>query len=259
MKLTILGCGTSTGVPVPGCPCPVCTSGDPKNQRLRTSAMITTDAGRVILLDAGIDLRTQALSRGIRRVDAVLFTHSHSDHILGVDDLRCFNFIQQTKIDCYGADKTLNEIERIFQYLFNSSDYEGGLLADLTMHRIDHFQPFTVQDIAITPFLLMHGKMPVTGFRVGDVVYATDCNYIPDESKEIMRGARYLFLDGLRYKKHRTHFTIDEAVAAAEELQAEQTYLIHMSHDIDYYEANKKLPSHIQIGYDGLEIEISSS
>ncbi len=257
MKLKVLGCGTSTGVPVPGCPCAVCTSGDPKNVRLRTSSIITTNDNRTILIDAGIDLRAQALKHGITRVDSVLFTHSHSDHILGVDDLRCFNFIQKKPIPCFGVDKTLSEIQRIFTYLFSETDYEGGLLADLTMQRIEHYKPFVAENVEVTPFLLMHGKMPVTGYRFGDFVYATDCKTIPEESKSVMKGARCLLLDGLRYREHKTHLTIDEAVEIAHELNAEQTYLIHMSHDIDYHLANKKLPSNIQIAFDGLEIDLT--
>lgn len=257
MKLRILGCGTSTGVPVPGCHCPVCTSGDPKNERLRTSALFTGDDGHSVLIDAGTDLRSQALKHGVKRVDSVLFTHSHSDHILGVDDLRCFNFIQRSTINCYGTDKTLLEIERLFSYIFNSdSDYEGGLLADLSMHRIHDYKPFSIGTTTIVPLLLWHGRMPVTGFRIGDFVYATDCNSIPEESKQIMRGAKYLFLDGLRYREHKTHFTVDEAVAISHELEAEMTYLIHMSHDIDYKSASASLPPTVQLAFDGLEITL---
>lgn len=256
MKLTILGCGTSTGVPLPGCGCKVCLSGDQRNHRSRTSALITTDDGKNILIDAGTDLRHQSLRHKISRIDAVLFTHHHCDHILGVDDLRCFNFINRHSIPCYGSHTTLSEIERIFHYIFSKeSDYEGGLLADLTMHRVHNYVPFEVCGVTVTPFLIWHGKIQVTGYRIGDFVYATDCKVIPQESKTIIKGARFCVLDALRHKQHKTHMTVDEAVSTATELEFSKTFFVHMSHDLDYEETNSKLPQNMKLAHDGLVIE----
>ena len=255
---TVLGCGTSTGVPVPGCPCDICTGKNPKNRRLRTSGFLTLPTGENILIDAGTDLRQQALEQNLTRIDAILFTHQHSDHILGVDDLRCFNFHRKEAIPAYGTDATLKEIEITFRYLFEKNDdYQGGLLAKIDLHRIKIGVPFLCCGETVTPFLLWHGPIPVTGFRIRDFVYATDCNAIPSESLDIMKGAQVLMLDALRHRPHRTHFTVEDAVNAAHTIQAKQTYLIHMSHDIDYATENPLLPSGISYAYDGLRIEIS--
>jgi phosphoribosyl 1,2-cyclic phosphate phosphodiesterase len=258
ISFTVLGCGTSTGVPVPGCPCPVCTSGDPKNRRLRTSGVLRLSGGETILIDAGTDLRQQALEQKLHSIDAILFTHQHSDHILGIDDLRCFNFHRPAPIPAFGTDTTLVEIEVTFRYLFqHNHDYLGGLLTQIQLHRIEHGKSFECLGETVTPFLLWHGPIPVTGFRIRDFVYATDCNRIPPESIDIMTGAKVLFLDALRHRPHKTHFTIAEAISTAEQLKAQQTYFIHMSHDIDYHPESEKLPPGISYAYDGLTVEIS--
>ncbi len=256
MRFTILGCGTSTGVPVPGCRCAVCLSDDPKNNRLRTSAIIQADDGRGLLLDASADLRQQALRAGVERIDAVLFTHTHADHILGTDDLRCFNFTLKRRIPCYGTDTTLAEIRRFFSYIFEPNpSYLGGALAQLDLHRIEDTVPFEAGGFSVQPFPLTHGNTPVTGFRIGSLAYATDCNSIPEKAREILRGVRYLILDGLRYEAHRTHFTIPQAIEAAQEIGAERTILVHMTHSIDYATENPKLPPGIELGYDGLTLD----
>ncbi|MDZ4786596.1 MAG: MBL fold metallo-hydrolase [bacterium] len=257
MILKILGCGTSTGVPIPGCQCKVCTSGKSTNNRSRTSAILIKEDGKGILIDASTDLRYQSLKWNIKRVDAVLYTHSHADHILGTDDLRCFNFVNQNVIPCYGSKSTLDRIKSFFDYIFSPDpNYEGGLLAQLSLHEIDEVSPFSLLDIQIKPFKLHHGSTQVTGFRFGDLAYATDCKVIPAESKEIIKGVKNLVLDGLRFKNHKTHLTIDEAIVLAEEIGAEKTYLTHMTHDLDYDELLLKLPKHIEPAYDGLEIPV---
>ncbi len=258
MKLKILGCGTSTGVPVPGCQCTVCTSSHPRNQRTRPSAVIELDNGSNILIDTSPDLRSQVLRWGIKRVDAVLFTHAHADHILGLDDLRGFNFATRSSIPCYGSATTLKEIRRFYDYVFNPDpNYIGGALPQVSTHEIDEVTPFELCGLKITPFKLLHGRLPVTGFLIGNTAYATDCNFIPIESKELIRGVNTLILDGLRYEPHATHFTIPQAVAAAQELEAKMTYLIHTTHTVDYEETNSKLPPNVQLAHDGLEVSIT--
>ena len=258
MKLTILGCGTSTGVPVPGCHCAVCKSSHPRNKRTRTSALCTLDTGQNILIDTSPDLRTQALVNNIERVDAVLFTHSHADHIMGMDDVRPFNFINRNSIPCYGTTETLTNIRRVFNYIFEPDpNYEGGLLPQLSLSEISGRDPFKVLGITVQPFPLWHGKIPVTGFRFSDLGYATDCNQLTSEAKQTLSGIRYLILDGLRHEAHKTHFTIAQAVDVAQEIGAEQTWLVHMTHSIDYDETNRNLPSNIQLAWDGMVVEFS--
>lgn len=257
ISVTVLGCGTSTGVPIPGCKCPVCQSTHPRNKRLRTSIYLRLPNNKVILVDASIDLRMQALTFNLERVDAVLYTHAHSDHILGTDDLRCFNFVQRQAIPCYGTAFTLDRIRDTFNYIFvPNPKYEGGLLANLSLNPINLHQPFTIEGLKIEPFRLWHGSMEVAGFKFGNFAYATDCNRIPDETKQLLHGIEWLILDGLRDEPHGTHFTIDQAVAMAKELDAKHTYLTHMTHAVDYESTNARLPEGIELAYDGLKIEI---
>lgn len=259
MILKILGCGTSTGVPLPGCRCAVCTSNDPRNQRLRSSALIKVKAGCNILIDATTDLRQQALKWDIRRINAIIFTHSHADHILGIDDLRSFNFIQKGPIPCYATQETFEDIKRVFSYIFSPDPaYQGGAVTKLSIHKINLLKPFTISGLRIVPFPLLHGRKEVTGYRLGELAYATDCKGIPAESRDVLRAVKILVLDGLRYKPHQTHFTIPEAVALAKELGVKRTYLTHMTHTVDYSKVNSKLPPGIQLAYDGLEIEFEA-
>jgi len=258
MIFKILGCGTSTGVPLPGCTCKVCNSGKSKNYRSRTSAIFLSEEHGNILIDASTDLRHQALLWNIKRVDAVLYTHSHADHILGTDDLRSFNFVTKKSIPCYGSISTFKRLTHFFDYIFMPDpNYKGGLLAQLTLNEIDEVTPFQVCGVEIKPFKLEHGTTSVTGYRIGDVAYATDCKVIPSASREVLKGVRYLVLDGLRHRPHFTHLTIDEAATIASEIGAEKTYLTHMTHDVDYDELMEFLPPHVEPAYDGLEIPIS--
>ena len=258
-SILILGCGTSTGVPIPGCRCEVCLSKDPRNKRLRTSALIKTADQRNILIDAGPDLRTQALKYDIRRLDAVFFSHSHADHILGIDDLRAFNFVQHEKINCYGTNETLEHIKQCFPYIFNPNpNYKGGMLAQLELNEIDGTSPLTLEGLTIQPFPVIHGGLTVTAFRCGELGYVTDCKIIPDNSFEKLTGVKTLVLDGLRYEEHATHLTIPEAIEIAKQVKAEKTYLTHMTHSVDYKDVMNKLPDGIELAYDGLEIDFFS-
>lgn len=256
MKFTLLGSGTSTGVPLPGCTCKVCTSKHPRNHRDRTSACITLDDGRVILIDAGPDLRYQALKQNVARVDSVLFTHAHADHILGIDDLRSFNFISKKRIACYGSATTIDAITGGFSYIFNPRPgYQGGMVAQLDPHTVTNEETCIIEGLAFDLFPLIHGDITVTGFRVGDVGYATDFNIFTERAESVLQGVKYLFIDGLRYESHPTHITIPQAVEIAQRLKAEHTYIIHTTHTIDYDEVSATLPPGVELGYDGLTIQ----
>jgi phosphoribosyl 1,2-cyclic phosphate phosphodiesterase len=258
MEFILLGCGTSSGVPLPGCSCRVCSSPNPRNYRNRTSALIKLDNGFHILIDAGPDLRQQAIAHRIPRVDAVLYTHAHADHILGTDDLRSFNFTSKQRIPCYGTDQTLRGIKRSFFYIFEpDGGYQGGLLAQLDLHEIPINSPFSIDTANFQPFPLTHGDIEVLGFRLGELGYATDFKTMSPAAKEILRGVKYLFIDGLRYEQHKTHTTIPEAIALVEEIGAKQAYIIHTSHAVEYEETNALLPPGIELGYDGLRVTFS--
>ena len=260
MQFTILGSGTSTGIPVPGCNCSVCRSTDPHNSRLRTSAALRIADGRVILIDSSTDLRQQALKFGIERVDAVLYTHAHADHILGLDDLRCFNLVSGASIPCYATPETLTALRSTFAYVFDQNNtYQGGLLPQLDLIPFNPGEKLLVCDTHIQSIELLHGSLAVVGFRIGNLGYATDCNYISPKSKAALRGIDTLVLDGLRYESHRTHFTIKQAISVAQEIGARQTYLIHMSHSIDHASVCAQLPQGISLAYDGLTIDVSDT
>ena len=254
MHLHILGCGTSTGVPVIGCGCAVCASPDPRNKRTRTSAYLRLDNGSTLLIDASMDLRFQALRDNLRRVDAVLFTHAHADHIFGIDDLRGFNFSQRQTIPCYATAATLAEIRYYFRYVFDVKPHSGGALPQITLHEIEEQRAFDLCGISVQPFRLMHGTLAVTGYRFGDLAYATDCNSIPEETQATLRGVKHLVLDALRHERHNTHFAIGDAIAMAQTLGIPNTYLIHMGHTVDYQSESEKLPHGVQFCYDGMEI-----
>lgn len=255
MKITILGSGTSTGVPVPACECTVCTSGDPRNFRNRASILVSTDEGTNILVDTSPDLRIQALTFKIKHLDAVLLTHSHADHIFGLDDIRGFNFPSGLRIPVYATAATLGVIVHRFNYIFELGEYyEGGALPQLDLFEIQDGVEFRAADNTILPLTVYHGQMPVTCFRIGNFAYATDCNRIPATSMDMLRGLDVLVLDGLRYEPHLTHFTIPEAVAIAQELGAKTTYLTHLTHTVDHDTVSAELPEGIFLAYDGLEI-----
>lgn len=257
MKLTILGCGTSTGVPVPTCTCDVCTSDNPKNKRRRTSALLETPGGECILIDASPDLREQSLTHGITRIDAVLFTHPHADHILGLDDLRCFCFSRTERIPCYGSHDTLTKIRGIFSYIFDHNPhYEGGMLAQLILHKLSLPSTLDIAGTTISALPVKHGKSDCTAFRLGSLAYITDCNFIPPETIELLRGVTTLVIGGLRYEPHPTHFTIPEAIAVFEELKATRAFITHTTHTIEYDEVSRQLPQGVSLAYDGLEVTV---
>ncbi len=253
MKIEILGSGTSMGVPMVGCNCPVCRSPNPKDKRLRTSAFLQVNNAN-ILIDTSVDYRQQMLQAGIQRLDCVLYTHHHVDHILGLDDVRSFNFLHKISIPLYGMPETLANIQRVFRYAFSDGPKISGV-PRLTLHPIDE-RPFFFRDVEIIPIPLRHGNMPVMGFRIGDFAYCTDCNAIPPASYAKLQNLKVLILDALRYKPHPTHFTIEQAVQEAQRIGAEQTYLTHLSHAVMHEETEAALPENIHLAYDGLKFEL---
>ena len=254
MKVTILGCGTSTGVPVPSCECAVCLSTNPKNSRLRASIAIQTPSGQNIVIDTSPDFRQQVLRANIRKIDAVLYTHAHADHILGLDDLRSFNF-SHGAIACYATKTAWEGIQKTFDYVFNPSpNYKGGGLPKIERHFFEPFEQIEICGEKIITFQMMHGDMEVIGFRIGSFAYATDCNFIPERTMQILQGVKTLVIDGLRYQPHSTHFTIDQALEVAAKLKVERALLTHYTHAVDYNEVSAKLPEGRELAYDGMEL-----
>jgi phosphoribosyl 1,2-cyclic phosphate phosphodiesterase len=258
IRITILGSGTSTGVPMPGCSCSVCMSNNQFNKRLRTSAMISWGEHNIVI-DTGPDFREQMLKSKVSLIDAVLFTHGHADHLLGIDDLRPFYFKKKKAIPCYGNTHALDQIKKIFFYIFERDpSYIGGGLAELQLNIFNDFETININGLNITPFPLWHGNLPVHGFKVGDFAYATDCKSIPEKSKELLYGTKTMVLDGLRMEKHPTHMTITEAISTGKELGIEKLYLIHMSHAVDHDLISQELPDGVMLCYDGLIINVSA-
>ena len=256
MKVTVLGSGTSHGVPAIGCDCAICTSPDPKDKRTRPSIYLRTNE-TAILVDTSTDLRMQALVNDVRRVDAILFTHSHADHVMGLDDVRRYNQMQKGAIPCYANADTLANLRQMFAYVFNPPKQIGGGLPELVLREIDG--PFTIGDLRIVPIALWHGKLPILGFRIGAFAYLTDCNRIPDESWPLLTadgGVRVMILERLRHRPHSTHFSVGEAVQVAQKLGVERTYLTHISHDLAHAATNAQLPAGVELAYDGLVLTI---
>lgn len=252
MKVTFLGTGTSVGVPVIGCRCEVCTSQDPRDRRLRPSLWIQ-DADRSILVDTSSDLRRQALRYGIDRLDAVLYTHAHADHILGLDEVRIYNYRQKQTLPVYGSSTTLENLRRTFWYVFEATPVGGG---KPRIETVEIEAPFRLGDLEIRPVPLWHGSLPVTGYRIGDFAYCTDTNRIPPEGLEILEGVRVLVIDALRDEDHPTHFTVEQALAAVERIGPEQAWLTHMTHDLAWEALEARTPDHVHPAYDGLELQL---
>ena len=251
MRITFLGTGTSVGVPRIACKCPVCSSPQPENKRLRCSILVEYQ-DRVILVDTSPDLRTQALKFGIDRVDAVLFTHGHADHLHGLDDVRIYCFQRDTPLPCYGDEATLARIRHVFDYAFNSP-YKHAL-PQLDLHAITG--NFQLAGLTIEPVTVFHGKMPVLGFRLGDFAYVTDCNRIPDESMEQLRGLDLLVLDALRHEEHPTHFTVAQALEVIAGLNPKNALLTHIAHDLDHDPTNADLPPNVRLAFDGQVLDL---
>lgn len=254
MRVTFLGTGTSSGVPVLGCRCPVCSSEDRRNRRLRVSLLFEWN-GANIVVDTGPDFRYQMLRARVHHLDAVLFTHTHADHLLGLDDIRIYCFRAGRRIPVFGERAALDRIFRVFDYAF-AEKYEGGGVPHLELHEIRVGEPFVLFGRSVLPLRVWHGSTPVVAYRIGKFAYATDCSEIPLATMNQLTGLDVLVLDALRPRPHSTHFSIAEAVAVAEKLQPKRTYFVHMTHDVDHVTVNAQLPPGMELAYDGLVLEV---
>lgn len=253
MTITFLGTGTSQGVPVIACNCEVCTSADARDGRLRTSILME-DKGKVIVIDSGPDFRYQMLRAGVQRLDAIVFTHEHKDHIAGLDDIRAFNYRQQAAIDVYADLRVQEALKREFVYIFAEFKYPG--IPQLNLHTVGH-EPFSIGHVQFTPIEVLHYKLPVLGFRVNNFTYITDAKTVSDEEKEKIRGTKILVINALQKQEHISHFTLNEALAFAREIGAEKTYLTHVSHRLGRHrDISAELPEGIELAYDGLQLQV---
>ena len=247
----MLGVGSSAGTPVVGCQCATCLSVNPKNKRLRCSAAITTDNGEVILIDTGPDLRAQALRAGLNRADAVLYTHTHADHLHGIDDLRAFCQVQKRQIPLYGKSDAMQHIQAKFGYAIR----EAGDFWDLPVLSLNPIaDPFEVLGIKITPIPVKHGYSDILGYRIDNMAYLTDVSHIPETSLALLHGLEVLMLDCLRYQPHYTHINVEQSIAYAGLINARNSYFIHMTHDLEYEKLSAELPDDMYVAYDGLKL-----
>lgn len=254
MKFTFLGTGTSLGVPVIACPCKVCQSTDIKDNRLRSAGMIQT-GNTTIVIDTGPDFRQQMLREKTKSLNAVVFTHAHKDHIAGLDDVRAFNFLMKKEMNIFADAHTIKELKREFMYVFAEEKYPG--IPEIMLNEIST-EAFQIGDISLQPIPVMHHKLPILGFRMGNFAYITDANYIPDTSMKLLEGVETLVLNALRIEPHISHFNLEQAIEMVKLLQPKSTYFTHISHLLGKHaEINKILPKNIQLAYDGLKIDVS--
>ncbi len=267
ISVLVLGSGTSSGVPVIACSCAICESSNQKNKRLRSSILITSNdpsnntVPTSILIDSGPDFRTQALNFKIPRIDAVFYTHSHADHIFGLDDLRIYNFKQKSEIPIYGEPDTLSALKKCFSYCFKEDpNYEGGGIPNLTLNEIEPFKGLNISTLKITPLRVQHGRLPIVGFKINDFAYLTDCSFVPDETLTYLKDVKVLLISGLRHKEHKTHFTVTQAKEFALKNNIPQTYITHIAHDIEHENTDKELNEEtngkVRLAFDGLRLSV---
>jgi phosphoribosyl 1,2-cyclic phosphate phosphodiesterase len=249
--LTVLGSGTSMGVPTIGCKCAVCTSPDPKDRRTRPSILIEYKGHRV-LVDTTPDFREQAIRAGICKLDAVLYTHAHADHILGLDDLRPLTYYSSGRLPLYAQEPTLRRIEQVFNYIFEGN-YKYGGLAQVELHLING--PVEIHGVSFVPVPVLHGESEICGFRFGSAAYLTDFSDIPEPSMALLQGLDVLFLDALRHTPHPTHSTVANSLALVDRIQPKRAFFTHIAHDLPHAETNAKLPPHVRLAYDGLKLD----
>jgi phosphoribosyl 1,2-cyclic phosphate phosphodiesterase len=256
MELLFLGTGTSAGIPMIGCHCPVCSSSDPHDKRTRPSAVVSYGVTRV-LIDSSPELRLQCVANGIDMIDAAVFTHSHADHIMGLDDVRRFNAMKKGPLDIWADEPTHAALTRCFGYAFKEPEPEMKVFRPHLIRRLIE-RPFEIGGMTWTPIPLVHGDVPVLGFRMGRLAYCTDVNRIPDTSFELLRDLDVLVLDALQHRPHATHFSLSEAVDVAGRIGARQTYFTHIAHALAHAETNAALPGNVRLAHDGLRVEVGS-
>lgn len=253
IKVTVLGSGTSQGVPLIACNCLVCNSNNDKDKRLRSSIKIEVE-NKTFVIDSGPDFRQQMLRSNTKQLNALIFTHEHKDHIAGMDDIRAFNYVNKYAIDVYATDRVEDALKREYAYIFSDEKYPG--IPEINLINIEN-KPFIVQDVEVIPIQVYHYKLPVLGFRFGDFTYITDANFINDDEKEKIKGSKVLIVNALRREQHISHFTLEEAIALGQELQVPQIYFTHISHQLGLHnEVEKELPPGFHLAYDGLEIVV---
>jgi phosphoribosyl 1,2-cyclic phosphate phosphodiesterase len=253
VKLTFLGTGTSQGVPVVACQCPVCLSNDPKDKRLRSSVMVET-GGQCIVIDAGPDFRQQMLRQNVRHLNGILLTHEHVDHIFGLDDIRAFNWVQKQPTDIYAEERVQVAIRRIFDYVFATYRYPG--IPEMHLHLIEN-KPFSIGGLDVLPIRGLHYKLPVFGFRIGKIAYVTDVNKLEPEEREKLRGLDVLVLNALRKEEHISHYSLPQALQIIAEVKPKKAFLTHLSHQMGFHaQVQKELPENVFLAYDGLIVDI---
>jgi len=254
VEVVVLGSGTSHGVPMIGCDCPTCASTDPKDKRTRTSVLVR-HGGRNLLIDTSPELRLQCVANGISRIDAILFTHHHADHVVGLDDIRRFNWLTKRAVPCYAMVRTQECLRRMFAYAFEPAPDSPHSRPALDLITIEE-EPFEIEGVRVVPVPLLHGGMKVLGFRMGGFAYCTDCNAIATQSLALLEGLEVLILDALRRRPHPAHFNLQEAVAMARRIGARQTYFTHIAHELKHEETNAELPSGMALAHDGLRFTV---
>jgi phosphoribosyl 1,2-cyclic phosphate phosphodiesterase len=254
VKITFLGTGTSQGVPFIGCDCAVCTSKDIRDNRLRSSVWIETPQASIVI-DSGPDFRYQALRANIRKLDAIIFTHGHKDHVAGLDDVRPYNYHQNKEMEVYATEQTQAALKREFAYIFTDMKYPG--VPQVNLNTIEAGKAFDINGLTITPIRVLHYKLEVLGFRIGDFTYITDANYIAEEELDKAKGSKVFVLNALRHQEHISHYTLEQAIDVARSVGAKDTYFTHISHQLGLHEDMlKQLPANIYLSYDGLTLHL---
>lgn len=258
MNITFLGTGTSQGVPVIACPCDVCHSSDPRDKRLRTSALVSDNEGNNVLVDIGPDFRAQMLHHDVRHLEAILITHAHRDHVGGIDDIRPLNWVQQRNMEVYGNKEALEALRHDYHYIFAPHIYPG--LPEVTLHDVSDCTPFSIGQLTITPIRGLHKDLPVLGYRMDEhagssMAYITDMNHIPAEEMLKLKSLDILVINSLRQKQHFSHFCLPESLAVIAECKPREAYLTHMSHEMGFHaEVEKTLPDNVHLAYDNLSL-----